>query len=54
MILVERCSAGEFCGSNFIYVFMNRWIKPPTKTQHENYFFISNNLKNIYVYNPVD
>jgi len=54
MILVERCSAGEFCGSNFIYVFMNRWIKQPTKTQQENYFIKSNNLKNIYVYNPVD
>jgi hypothetical protein len=54
MILVERCSAGEFCGSNFIYVFINKLIKTPTKTQHKNYLHKSNNLKNIYVYNPVD
>ena len=54
MILVERCSAREFCGSNFIYVFINKWIKIPIKTQHEIYLHKSNNLKNIYVYNPVD
>jgi hypothetical protein len=54
MILVERCSAGEICGSNFIYIFMNRWIKTPTNTQHKNYLHKSNNLKNIHVYNPVD
>jgi hypothetical protein len=45
MILVERCSAGEICGSNFIYIFMNRWIKTPTNTQHKNYLHESNNLK---------
>jgi hypothetical protein len=54
MILVERCSAGEFCGSNFIYVFINRWIKTSIKTQHENYLLKSKNLKNIFVYNPID
>jgi len=54
MILVERCSAGEFCGLNFIYVFMNRWIKTTTKTQHENYLYKNKSLINIHVYNPVD